>query len=507
MRSCSRLVVCGWLALTACQAPEEDRSRAKQDPTPCSSEPLPQGVPADECEIPLVVPSAPGPVVDARALSGSRMLVGVDEGALTGLVIGGTWAKERDHSVLAVATRGYLYAPPGISRVSVLSDLWEGPKRVDEADTTLHHPDVESSLASWMVFADLDGLPGPELVFTPSDERSGGVWGFALPLPPGVLEVEEAASYRLVYPDGFSLPHYSGLAAGDVNGDGQDDLAVVTGEVNVYDGPLTGTVCHDDEDRLALELVSQVRYDRPVVPDTNCDGAADLLVKNSGFDPWPEETVDVWDVPGALYLYRDVGQPREISHEEWDAEILLTCDGFAYVEGPIGDVTGDGVVDVAALSSNLSPGGHDAGRGMAGGVYILSRLQDAYGTVSVMDVAGAILVGSEAGDRFAKVTPLGDLNGDGVDDLAVSAYSAGCCGKVYIFLGPLEGIVDAADADLVIEGSGLDGNLGVALATTDLDHDGLPDLAAGASIASWGGEGTGAVYVFTGAELLDAMGR
>lgn len=192
-----------------------------------------------------------------------------------------------------------------------------------------------------------------------------------------------------------------------------------------------------------------------------------------------------------------------------------------------GDVNADGFDDMIIGATGGSP----TGRSYAGKVYII------YGAASplpaLLDMAlgdaDVVIEGAAAYDALGSRVASGDVNGDGVDDVLISApqNDPGAPsdpingGRVYVFYGstaPAPGLpalidLSVTSADVEILGArptnGGD-NLGGALIAGDINNDGTDDLVIGATRADGSMHPTlelpaildaGRIYVFLGGSL------
>ncbi len=163
---------------------------------------------------------------------------------------------------------------------------------------------------------------------------------------------------------------------------------------------------------------------------------------------------------------------------------LSSGDELGWALAALGDLDGDGVGDLAASALNDDDGGTNRGA-----VWILFLNAD--GTVrseqKISDAQGGFGGVLDNNDQFGRsVASLGDLDGDGVGDLAVGAFfdddGGTDHGAVWILFLDTDGTVRSQQKISETEGGfvGTADGLGLSLAGLgDLDGDGIDDLAAG----------------------------
>src|SRR5438093_6124966 len=120
---------------------------------------------------------------------------------------------------------------------------------------------------------------------------------------------------------------------------------------------------------------------------------------------------------------------------------------------------------------------------------------------SLITDADAIISGAAFDEVGRTVAGVGDLNGDGFDDILLGTDIAGGSGQgqAFLFNGPLFGERDASSADAIITGSFPNESFGAWVASAgDVNNDGVKDIIVGAPRFPLNGVDTGRAYIFYG---------
>jgi len=371
---------------------------------------------------------------------------------------------------------------------------------------------------------DLDGDGVPDVAIgVPGDDTGGtdrgGLWILLLNADGSVRAETKVDSTTPALAGGLANGSRFGSSAalvGDLDRDGRPELAVGA-ERAPGGGSQRGAVWilsleNDGSVASAIEIAhgragfagpthDSDRFGRSVagIGDLDWDGTPDLLV---GAD-WDDDGGPNRGAAWILFLAQDgsVSSASKISSTAGGfAGSLEHDDNFGAGVARIGDLDGDGLPELAVSAEQ-----DDEGASGAGAVWILFPNGD--GTIRTQARIGASS-GLDLGafDRFGRgLAGVGDVDGDGVPDLAAGAVGDDDgvlnAGAVHLlFLDAAGGL--AGQQKISMTSAGFSGAIarndrfGQALAILgDVDGDGKLDLAVGADGDDEGGTDRGATWI------------
>ncbi len=375
----------------------------------------------------------------------------------------------------------------------------------------------------------------------------GGMWTGVNP--------KGAADLTMLGEGPYDSAGISVAGLGDVNSDGFDDLLIGTWEGGAQAAPAAGKayIVHGGQ-------VGQINLANAatVITGTLQGGMAGLEVDGPGDvngDGSPDALIAASTV-GSVYLVHGPFAAN-ISLANADATFQAEQAGDLLGTGVhSGDMDGDGLADLilgasgeggasGAMYAVLGPQAgvvsmanahtkyddlvavNNAGYGVAGGGDlngdgIDDLAMDRYGDdQGGSDAGGAVvfygpppggtidaaqadvnLIGAQTGDMAMGVILPGDVDGDGTGDIVVGSYYAGIDGRAYLLLGPLAGSIDLSTADVFFDAGSYQALPARLHEVGDIDSDGYADFLLGAVLDSEGAQYGGAAYLILGAPVL-----
>ena len=289
-------------------------------------------------------------------------------------------------------------------------------------------------------------------------------------------------------------------SAGDVNGDGYDDVLVgayrhiangqvEAGRVELYYGSSAGLELAPRWVIDGSRANGHLGYSVNTAGDLNGDGFADIVLG---------EPTDLSGEAGKVYIYYGSSSglqatPTILSDDEMDT-------AFGYAVAPAGDVDGDGFGDLLISANRYDDPaiGDDTG-----------RVSLYFGSDTGLDDSQVplILTGEQAGSRFGTtIAMVGNLDNDnaGQPELAIGADHYGLNGeqdsngRIYIYnnfdgtnTNPDWILTGPQPQEMLGGGYGLDG-------AGDVNNDGFDDLLIGSSGYSGDQTAEGRILVYYG---------
>lgn len=281
---------------------------------------------------------------------------------------------------------------------------------------------------------------------------------------------------------------YSVSGAGDINGDGFDDIVVGAprydngqfdeGVAFVFAGTPNGVGKTASNMLEADQADASFGTSVSAAGDVNGDGYGDIIIGAMHYD-------DAEDEEGAAFVY--FGSPSGLNPVPVKLESNKTGAWFGCAVAHGGDLNDDGFSEIVIGAMNYSNGQPEEGA-----LYIFP------GSSNGPDPAGLRIIESDQEDaRLGNaVAPTGDLNGDGHDDIVAGAFGVGeyDAGAIFIGYGSanslnsltldcIKGIQDQAHFGWDASGAG------------DVNGDGFGDVIVGSNAYD---NGDGAAHIYYG---------
>ncbi|MBK8552533.1 MAG: FG-GAP repeat protein, partial [Ignavibacteria bacterium] len=274
-------------------------------------------------------------------------------------------------------------------------------------------------------------------------------------------------------------------SAGDVNGDGFDDViigapknnagGISSGRAYIFFG---GTVINNSVDVILTggAVNNYLGSSVSSAGDVNSDGYDDVIIGSPGYNTFT----------GRAYIYFGGASMNST------ADVIMTGEfsghNFGHSVSGAGDVNNDGFSDVivGAYGSNTN----------TGKAYVY------FGGVSMNNIADVTFTGETPQSDFGySVSGAGDVNGDGYHDVIIGAYGYNAdVGKAYIYFG---GTSMDNIADVSMFGGAIVDFFGASVSNAgDVNDDGYSDVIVG----SYGyNSTTGRAYIYYGGISMDAF--
>ena len=382
------------------------------------------------------------------------------------------------------------------------NDCIVGDSETDDADYWFYG-DSNDYLGRGLAVLDHDG-DGVDDIAMGAPYGSSSYRG-AVYMAYGATTLSDGDATSLANYYGHQSYQYAGQAvgnAGDVNGDGVDDLIIGghSGSSTRYGrvwlvlggSQASGDNALSSQYTWYTNSYSYLGYSVGSAGDLDGDGYDDVLMGGYYYSNYGYGRV--WLMYGDSSI---TDGSLDSGYATFTGTSSYTYVGYTNSLSGVGDINGDGYDDAAIGCYRCEDYDDEGAVGLLHG----STTQWS-GNTSFPNGLDAWIYGTGSNDYVSVVDDVGDVDGDGYDDLALGGWGAQSQrGELYLFYGSttsLAGELDTDDADAEFRGDELSDYLGYSFAGADLDDDGANEIVVGARYNDEGSSNGGAIYILPG---------